>query len=77
MEILVDKTAIPAPVSGYYGCPYIRKRDGEWWFGLTDIYGPEEVRVGSRFVKAFMEEFGPGSVRQTVKADYFRFQDGD
>ncbi len=55
-RVLPDR--IDAPVSNYYGTPYVEKIDGGYFFGINcEARADDLVEVSEAFFKAFAKEF--------------------
>lgn len=56
------KSQVFAPVSNYYGAPYVRRlKNGSYVFGLENWDGEHEVSVTKEFYSHFIKQFGQTS----------------
>lgn len=50
---------IDAPISNYYGTPFVFKKDGRFYYALDTYSGGQCVEVSEAFANAYAAEFPP------------------
>ncbi len=61
---------VNAPISNYYGGPYVENDEGKFFLGIQDCTSPDErVEVSAEFARLWAKEFGNEIETENFAAD--------